>query len=76
MRRSTGCEPRQSDREFVPREGVLVLTAGTNGNVVRLLPPLVIADDLLTKASTSSPPPSRTGDQHANLRDLTPARHA
>jgi 4-aminobutyrate aminotransferase / (S)-3-amino-2-methylpropionate transaminase / 5-aminovalerate transaminase len=29
------------------REGVLVLTAGTNGNVVRLLPPLVIADELL-----------------------------
>jgi 4-aminobutyrate aminotransferase/(S)-3-amino-2-methylpropionate transaminase len=27
--------------------GVLVLTAGTHGNVVRLLPPLVIADDLL-----------------------------
>jgi 4-aminobutyrate aminotransferase/(S)-3-amino-2-methylpropionate transaminase len=27
--------------------GVLVLTAGTSGNVVRLLPPLVIADDLL-----------------------------
>jgi len=29
------------------REGVLVLTAGTSGNVVRLLPPLVIDDDLL-----------------------------
>jgi 4-aminobutyrate aminotransferase/(S)-3-amino-2-methylpropionate transaminase len=28
-------------------QGVLVLTAGTYGNVVRLLPPLVIPDDLL-----------------------------
>jgi 4-aminobutyrate aminotransferase/(S)-3-amino-2-methylpropionate transaminase len=28
-------------------QGVLVLTAGTHGNVVRLLPPLVIPDDLL-----------------------------
>ena len=29
------------------REGVVVLTCGTYGNVVRLLPPLVIDDDLL-----------------------------
>jgi 4-aminobutyrate aminotransferase/(S)-3-amino-2-methylpropionate transaminase len=28
--------------------GLLVLTAGTYGNVIRLLPPLVIPDDLLT----------------------------
>ena len=28
-------------------QGVLVLSAGTHGNVVRLLPPLVIPDDLL-----------------------------
>ena len=28
-------------------QGLLVLTAGTYGNVVRLLPPLVIPDDLL-----------------------------
>jgi 4-aminobutyrate aminotransferase/(S)-3-amino-2-methylpropionate transaminase len=28
-------------------EGVVVLTCGTFGNVVRLLPPLVIEDDLL-----------------------------
>jgi 4-aminobutyrate aminotransferase / (S)-3-amino-2-methylpropionate transaminase / 5-aminovalerate transaminase len=27
--------------------GLLVLTAGTYGNVIRLLPPLVIPDDLL-----------------------------
>ena len=29
------------------REGVIVLTCGTYGNVVRLLPPLVITDELL-----------------------------
>ena len=28
-------------------QGLLVLSAGTYGNVVRLLPPLVIPDDLL-----------------------------
>jgi len=28
-------------------EGVVVLTAGTYGNVLRFLPPLVIGDDLL-----------------------------
>jgi 4-aminobutyrate aminotransferase/(S)-3-amino-2-methylpropionate transaminase len=28
-------------------QGVLVLSAGTYGNVLRLLPPLVIPDDLL-----------------------------
>jgi 4-aminobutyrate aminotransferase/(S)-3-amino-2-methylpropionate transaminase len=31
-------------------EGVLVLTAGTSGNVLRFLPPLVISDDLLADA--------------------------
>ena len=31
-------------------EGVLVLTAGTYGNVLRLLPPLVIGEALLTEA--------------------------
>jgi 4-aminobutyrate aminotransferase/(S)-3-amino-2-methylpropionate transaminase len=33
-------------------EGVLVLTAGTYGNVLRLLPPLVIGEDLLLDALT------------------------
>jgi 4-aminobutyrate aminotransferase/(S)-3-amino-2-methylpropionate transaminase len=28
-------------------EGVVVLTAGTYGNVLRLLPPLVMGEDLL-----------------------------
>ena len=28
-------------------EGVILLTCGTYGNVIRLLPPLVISDDLL-----------------------------
>jgi 4-aminobutyrate aminotransferase/(S)-3-amino-2-methylpropionate transaminase len=31
-------------------EGVVVLTAGTYGNVLRFLPPLVIGDDLLAQA--------------------------
>jgi len=30
------------------QEGVLILTAGTYGNVIRLLPPLVISDELLS----------------------------
>ena len=30
-------------------EGVIVLTCGTYGNVIRLLPPLTIPDDLLTE---------------------------
>jgi 4-aminobutyrate aminotransferase/(S)-3-amino-2-methylpropionate transaminase len=29
------------------REGVIILTCGTYGNVIRLLPPLVISDELL-----------------------------
>jgi 4-aminobutyrate aminotransferase/(S)-3-amino-2-methylpropionate transaminase len=29
------------------KEGVIILTCGTYGNVVRLLPPLVISDELL-----------------------------
>jgi 4-aminobutyrate aminotransferase/(S)-3-amino-2-methylpropionate transaminase len=31
-------------------EGVLVLTCGTYGNVLRFLPPLVIGEDLLNEA--------------------------
>jgi 4-aminobutyrate aminotransferase/(S)-3-amino-2-methylpropionate transaminase len=31
------------------QQGVIVLTAGTYGNVIRLLPPLVIGDDLLAE---------------------------
>jgi 4-aminobutyrate aminotransferase/(S)-3-amino-2-methylpropionate transaminase len=31
-------------------QGVVVLTAGTYGNVLRFLPPLVIGNDLLTEA--------------------------
>ena len=37
-----------------PRGGVIVLTAGTYGNVVRLLPPIKIDEALLATASTSS----------------------
>ncbi|MEI6624589.1 MAG: aminotransferase class III-fold pyridoxal phosphate-dependent enzyme, partial [Actinomycetes bacterium] len=32
------------------REGVIVLTAGTHGNVLRFLPPLVISPELLNEA--------------------------
>ena len=40
--------PRQADlRSRVTTEGVIVLTAGTLGNVVRLLPPLVLDETLL-----------------------------
>jgi 4-aminobutyrate aminotransferase/(S)-3-amino-2-methylpropionate transaminase len=33
-------------------EGVIVLTCGTYGNVIRLLPPLSITDDLLEEGLT------------------------
>ncbi|WP_370182127.1 4-aminobutyrate--2-oxoglutarate transaminase [Rhodococcus wratislaviensis] len=33
-------------------QGVIILTCGTYGNVIRLLPPLVISDDLLDEALT------------------------
>jgi 4-aminobutyrate aminotransferase/(S)-3-amino-2-methylpropionate transaminase len=36
--------------KYCQSKGVLVLTAGTYGNVVRFLPPLVITDELLTDA--------------------------
>jgi 4-aminobutyrate aminotransferase / (S)-3-amino-2-methylpropionate transaminase / 5-aminovalerate transaminase len=49
--RPGGLEPDAAAASRVARacaaEGVLVLTCGTWGNVVRLLPPLVIGDDLL-----------------------------
>ncbi len=31
------------------QEGVVILTAGTYGNIIRLLPPLVIGDELLAE---------------------------
>jgi 4-aminobutyrate aminotransferase/(S)-3-amino-2-methylpropionate transaminase len=34
------------------RQGVIVLTCGTYGNVLRFLPPLAISDDLLTEGLT------------------------
>jgi 4-aminobutyrate aminotransferase/(S)-3-amino-2-methylpropionate transaminase len=49
-----GADGRQPDRDKTVRvlqschkQGLLVLSAGTYGNVIRLLPPLVISDDLL-----------------------------
>ena len=50
-RHRAGC--RSSPRRSPPTclaEGVLILTCGTYGNVIRLLPPLVIGDELLTEA--------------------------
>jgi 4-aminobutyrate aminotransferase/(S)-3-amino-2-methylpropionate transaminase len=49
-----GADGRQPDAAAAQRvarrcheQGLLILTAGTYGNVLRLLPPLVISDDLL-----------------------------
>jgi 4-aminobutyrate aminotransferase/(S)-3-amino-2-methylpropionate transaminase len=49
-----GADGRQPDRAATARvlaschkQGLLVLSAGTYGNVIRLLPPLVISDELL-----------------------------
>jgi 4-aminobutyrate aminotransferase/(S)-3-amino-2-methylpropionate transaminase len=36
--------------KYCHAHGVIVLTAGTYGNVLRFLPPLVISDDLLSQA--------------------------
>jgi 4-aminobutyrate aminotransferase/(S)-3-amino-2-methylpropionate transaminase len=33
-------------------QGVVILTCGTHGNVIRLLPPLVIGDELLDEGLT------------------------
>ena len=43
-------------------QGVIVLTCGTYGNVIRLLPPLVIGDDLLARP--------RRADRHRADRSL------
>ena len=40
----------RAHRQGLPRAGRVVLTAGTYGNVLRFLPPLVIGQDLLTEA--------------------------
>jgi 4-aminobutyrate aminotransferase/(S)-3-amino-2-methylpropionate transaminase len=39
-----------ADSKACHAEGVITLTAGTNSNVLRFLPPLVIGQDLLTEA--------------------------
>jgi 4-aminobutyrate aminotransferase/(S)-3-amino-2-methylpropionate transaminase len=36
--------------KYCQQQGVLILTAGTYGNVIRFLPPLVISDELLIDA--------------------------
>ncbi|HLT62403.1 MAG TPA: aminotransferase class III-fold pyridoxal phosphate-dependent enzyme, partial [Microlunatus sp.] len=40
-------ERTQEVLSAVHRQGVILLTCGTDGNVIRLLPPLSIPDDLL-----------------------------
>lgn len=49
-----GIEPNpaavQSIVKFCQEQGVLILSAGTYGNVIRLLPPLVIPENLLREA--------------------------
>jgi len=36
--------------KYCQSKGVLILTAGTYGNVIRFLPPIVISDELLNDA--------------------------
>jgi 4-aminobutyrate aminotransferase/(S)-3-amino-2-methylpropionate transaminase len=36
--------------KYCQSKGVLILTAGTYGNVIRFLPPIVISDELLRDA--------------------------
>ena len=36
--------------KYCQSNGVLILTAGTHGNVIRFLPPIVISDELLKDA--------------------------
>ena len=36
--------------KYCQSKGVLILTAGTYGNVIRFLPPIVIIDELLKDA--------------------------
>lgn len=38
--------------KYCHSKGLILLTAGTYGNVIRLLPPLVISDDLLDEGLT------------------------
>ena len=40
-------EPTKAVAAACLKEGVIILTCGTYGNVIRLLPPLVISDELL-----------------------------
>ena len=47
-RSRTRRRPPRSPRPATP-EGLLVLTCGTYGNVLRFLPPLVIGEDLLNE---------------------------
>ena len=63
---------------YCNERGVIVLSCGTNGNVIRLLPPLVITDEQLSDgfdvlasavraAASLSPPPNRRRRNPAKL---------
>jgi len=43
-------EAQSSIIKYCLQKGVLLLSAGTYGNVIRLLPPLVMPEDLLKEA--------------------------
>ncbi|WP_138417913.1 4-aminobutyrate--2-oxoglutarate transaminase [Sinomonas gamaensis] len=54
VKKGSGATTKQPDgeatkkiAEYCLKEGVIILTCGTYGNVIRLLPPLVIGDELL-----------------------------
>lgn len=49
---TTNPHPAEAARvsQVCHRVGVVTLTCGTSGSVLRLLPPLVISDDLLSDA--------------------------
>ena len=47
-------------------KGVLILTCGTYGNVIRLLPPLVITDELLDDALSVLADAIRSASSGAN----------
>jgi 4-aminobutyrate aminotransferase/(S)-3-amino-2-methylpropionate transaminase len=54
------------------RQGVIVLTCGTYGNVLRLLPPLAISDELLVEGLDVLADALRATDERTVTRELDP----
>jgi 4-aminobutyrate aminotransferase/(S)-3-amino-2-methylpropionate transaminase len=54
------------------RQGVIVLTCGTYGNVLRLLPPLTISDELLVEGLGVLADALRATDERSVTRQLDP----